>query len=100
LRSIFDVVEGAIDTLFLDRILGDLQARLRLLCLFLNAAGVYAVNRKVIVVAGTSGESNRPLVAAAVVLRERSQQGEGGPVAPIVCQIRNLIRPYHGSRLG
>jgi hypothetical protein len=44
LGSIFDVIQGGVDTVFFNRILRDLQARLRLLRLFLNAAGVDPVD--------------------------------------------------------
>src|SRR5271157_1120387 len=100
LGSIFDVIEGAVDPVLFDCILRDLQSRLRFLRLFLNASGIDAVDRKIVVVAGAAGETNRSLVAAPVVLRERSQQREGGPIAPMVRQIRNLIRTYHGPGLG
>src|SRR5208337_561250 len=100
LGTVFDVVQGAVDTVFFDRILRDLQAGLRFLSLLLDAAGIDAVDRKIVVVAGAASETNRSLVAAPIVLRERSQQREGGPIAPIVRKIRNLIRPYYGPGLG
>ena len=74
LRAVFGVIKGAIDSIFLDRVLRDLQARLRFLRLLLNASGIHAIDLKVVVVAGTAGKTNGALVAATVVLSERSEK--------------------------
>src|SRR5882724_1191677 len=80
LGAVFGIVQSAADTIFFDCILGNLQTRLRFLGLFLNAAGVDAVDLKIVVVAGPAREPNGSLVAAAVILGERREQGETGPV--------------------
>src|SRR5579862_49560 len=84
LRAILDIVDGAVHAIFLNRILGDLQASLRFLGLLLNAAGVYAVDGKIVVIAGAACEPDRALVASTIILRERREQSEARPVAAIV----------------
>ncbi len=100
LGAIFRIVQSAADAIFLDCVLRNLQARLRFLGLFLNAACVHAVNLKIIVVARSSCEANGSLIAATVILGERREQRETGPVAPVVREIRDLTRINDGGRFG
>ena len=88
LGAVFRVVQGAADTIFFDCVLRDLQARLRFLGLLLDSAGVNAVNLKIVVVACSSCEANGSLIAATIVLGERSEESETGPVTPVVRKIR------------
>ena len=92
LGSILGVIQGAADAIFFDRVLGDLQPGLRFLGLLLNAASIDAINLEVIVVTSSSGEADGPLVAAAIVLREGCEQGEAGPVAPVIGEFFDLCR--------
>src|ERR1700733_4262490 len=91
LRAVFGVIKGAIDAILLDRVLRDLQARLRFLSLLLNASGIHAINLKVVVVAGTAGKTNGALVAATVVLSERSEKGKAGPIAAVIRKVCDLV---------
>src|SRR3984957_4919215 len=91
LRAVFGVIKGAIDSIFLDRVLGDLQARLRFLSLLLNASGIHAIDLKVVVVAGTAGKTNGALVAAPVVLSERSEKCKARPVAAVIRKVGDLV---------
>src|SRR5450631_530071 len=90
LGAVFRIVQGAANAIFVDSVLGDLQARLRFLRLFLNTACVDPINLKVVVVARTPRETNGSLVATAVILSEGRQESETGPVAPIVREICDL----------
>ena len=100
LRAIFRIVQRAVDAILLNGVLRNLQAGLRFLSLLLNAAGVDAVNLKVVVVARAAGKANGALIAAAVILSEGREQGEAGPVAPVVGQIRDLIGANDRGRFG
>ena len=100
LGAVFRVVESAVDTVFLDCVLRNLQTCLRFLGLFLNAACVNAINLKVVVVARASRETNGSLIAAPIILGEGREQSETGPVAPVVRKICDLIGVNDGGRLG
>src|SRR5580704_8958227 len=89
--AVFGVIKGAIDSILLDRVLRDLQARLRFLSLLLNASGIHAINLKVVVVAGTAGKTNGALVAATVVLSERSEKCKAGPIAAVIRKVGDLV---------
>ncbi len=99
LGTVFRIVQRAVDAILLDSVLRNLQAGLRFLGLLLNAAGIDAVNLKVVVVSGAAGEANRSLVAAAVILSEGREEGEAGPVASIVGEVSDLLGVYDRRRL-
>ncbi len=63
---------------------------MRFLGLFLNTSGVHTVEVKVVVIASPTGETDGALIAATVILRERCQQREARPVAPIDRKIGDL----------
>ena len=100
LGAIFRVIESAVDTVFLDCVLRNLQTCLRLLSLFLDAACVNAVNLKIVVVARPASETNGSLIATPIILGEGREQSETSPVAPIVRKIGDLIGVNDGGRLG
>src|SRR5713226_9962905 len=47
-----------------------------------------------------AGEANRTLIATTIILGERCEKGETGPVAPVVGKVRDLVLPDDGGRLG
>jgi len=100
LSSVLDVIKGAIYAILLDCVLRDLQPGLRLLRLLLDAAGVHAVNLKVVIVASAADEADGALIASAIVLREWRQQRKAGPVAPVVWKIGDLILADDGRCFG
>ena len=98
LSAVFRIVQSAVDAIFLNCVLGNLQTSLRLLRLLLNTAGVDAVNLKVIVVSRAAGKANGALIAATVVLSKGGEKRETSPVAPVVGKICDLIRVNHRGR--
>ncbi len=100
LCAVFRVVQSAVDAIFLDCVLGNLQTRLRLLGLLLNAASIDTVNLEVVVVSCAAGEADRSLIAATVILGERCEEGETSPVTPVVGKVCDLVLPDDRGRLG
>src|SRR5262249_32824457 len=80
------------DAQFGNRIEGDVESSVRLLCLFLYAAGVYSVKGEVAVVKRVVGEADGALSAVAVVDRARDQQHQAGPIAPADRDVPDLGR--------
>src|SRR5579863_492925 len=83
LGAIFSVIECAIDAIFGDGILGDLQPNLRFLCLLLDAASVNAIEIEIIVVNGAAPVADGALIAPAIVLGERCEHGQCRPVTSV-----------------
>ncbi len=75
LSAIFSIIECAIDAVLGDGILGDLQPNLRFLSLLLDAAGIYSVEIKIIVVNGAARVTDGALIAPAIILSERREHG-------------------------
>src|SRR5262249_12712352 len=100
LRAVFHVVQGTADLIFLDRILRNLQAGLGFLGLLLNAAGVDAIEREIVIVASPSGKADGALITATVILSEWSKECEAGPVPPVIGQFRDLISVDNGGSFG
>lgn len=84
LRTIFRILQGAVHTIFLNCVLRNLQAGLRLLSLLLNAAGINPINLKIVVVSRVSRKTNSALVSAAIVLSERGEERKTCPVAAVI----------------
>lgn len=100
LRPVFGIIQSAVDAVFADCVLRDMQTGLRFLGLLLNASGIDAVKLKIVIVSGATREANGSLIAAAVVLRERGEKSETCPIAPVVWEICDLIGADNGRSFG
>src|SRR6266478_3199527 len=69
------------DAEFLDRVECDIEPGIGFLRLFLDSAGVHAIEGEVAVVKRVAGESDRPLRAISIIDGTWSEQHQAGPIA-------------------
>ncbi len=96
-RAAFGGVDGGFHPKFRNRFQGNVQARIRLLTLLLNAGRIDSIECEVVVVAAPPNEPDVSLAAAAGVDRAWGERLERRPVAAVDRNIFKLLMFENGS---
>ena len=99
-RAGFGGVDCGADAELGDGVEGDVQPRIGLLGLLLDAAGVDAVEDEVAVIERMAVELDGALPAVAVVDGARRQQHEAGPVPPVDRNLFDLLGFHQAADFG